>query len=123
MKQILKIALICSFLFGESSLAYSSEVGANDDPIVLEPRDKDDTSHGPRMPAKKVVYAIVDDNSLYVYSSIVGIFNIRVINTLGDTLVDEYASLTDGYTIDVDENLEGATIIVTINGVDYLATL
>ena len=109
-------ALLLCFITAESAIAETKI------PVKKEPKD-DETISMPHAPARSIIYGVLSDDVLTLYSRQDGEASINIVDSTGTVIADGVTDLTCGYAVFIGD-AEGAVYVsVVFNSETYTVTL
>ena len=110
---LLLIGFSCSF----HSYAVTDLTIKHEDP------EKDDKTGMPHAPARSIIYGVLSNDVLTLYSRQDGEASVNIVDSTGTVIADEVTDLTCGYAIFIGDAEGAVYVTVVFNSETYTATL
>lgn len=109
-------AVLLCFITAESAFSETKI------PVKKEPKD-DETISMPHAPARSIIYGVLSNDVLTLYSRQEGEATVTIVDSAGTVIADEDTDITCGYAIFLGDAEGAVQVTVVFDSETYTATL
>ena len=109
-------AVLLCFITAESAFSETKI------PVKKEPKD-DETISMPHAPARSIIYGVLSNDVLTLYSRQEGEATVTIVDSAGTVIADEVTDITCGYAIFLGDAEGAVQVTVVFDSETYTATL